>query len=320
MKKNIFYLVVVTLTTLSLVSSAFAECPSYTQNWYDEWYSLPTDKPIIVSQTPIFSGMTIITNKCYTQVTVPIASSVKAGQRIYLQGRIFNSVVGYPISNPKAWIYFDGNLVGSVQGDFNGNYYFSFPVSEFMKSGMHVVSVNATMDKCEPVIVHSDIFVDEPISSSQVYSTSVTNLGSLVIETTDCSSEKPIQAYVVLSPGVYGQISKGGEALFSNIPPASYSYIVSASGYGKESGTVVVETDKTTTESVCLLLIQPSTIAEPPKQIDAPGVCNQPNQSIQPLFQIYSVGLPLAFIAVLMIFGAIYKRYSSKRCNLPEGF
>jgi hypothetical protein len=260
----------------------------------------------------------VITNKCYTNVTVPITSSVRAGQRVVLQGRIFNSVVGYPITNPKVWIYFDGNLVGSAQGDFNGNYYFSFPVSEFMRSGVHTISANATMDNCEPGVVHANIFIDDPLPSPQVFPLAVTNLGSLVIKTTDCSDGKAVQAYVVLSPGVYGQIARNGEALFSNIPPTSYDYYVSSPGYGYESGATAVETDETTTESVCLTRIEPPKVAEPPEQITVPPQYDPPT-TIQP-FQIYSFGLPLAVIAVMMIVGAVYNNYLNKRYKVPENF
>jgi hypothetical protein len=318
MKKVVFYFAAA-IITLSLISSVFAQCfwfdqqPQYYYPYHP--YFFPIDKPVIISGRPVLSGVSVITNKCYTDVTIPITSSVRAGQRVFLEGRIFNSVIGYPIVNPKVWIYFDGNLVGSAQGDFNGNYYFSFPVSEFMRPGMHSISANATMDNCEPGVSHASIFIDEPMPSPAVFPPAVTNLGSLIIKTTDCSSGEALQSYIVLSPGVYGQIARSGEALFSNIPPTTYNYYVSAPGYDYKSGTAVVETDETATENVCLTMIEPPRVVEPPKHIEVPQPYDPP---AEPMFQIYSFGLPLAVLAVLMIVGAVYNNQLSRRYRTPE--
>ncbi|MBS3055096.1 MAG: hypothetical protein J4452_01240 [Candidatus Aenigmarchaeota archaeon] len=216
-------------------------------SWTNQQY------PLILFSTNYGLPWTVNTAKCYTNVTVPIdRSTVQAGSKLTIYGRMWTSAIGYQIVNPKASIYWDGSLVSTVQGDWNGYYYASFPVSPFLYSGPHWVTVNASIDGCEPGIWTERVNVQGPVQNLPYPYQYQTNVASLWLNVTDCSNGQQLPSWAVLGNGAYAQSSVNGKILFSNIQPGDYNYWAYAGGYTTGQGSVSVSPDATSLSSTCL--------------------------------------------------------------------
>ena len=209
--------------------------------------------PLILYSTNYGVPWTVNTVKCSTNVTVPLdRQTVDAGSKITIYGRIWPSAIGYLIVNPKASVYWDGNLVSTVEGDWNGNYYASFPVSPFLYSGWHWVTVNASIDGCDSGVWSERVNVQGPVQNLPYPYQYQTNVASLWLNVTDCSNGQQLPSWAVLGNGAYAQSSTNGQILFSNIQPGNYNYWAYAGGYTTGQGSVSVPSGATSSSSVCL--------------------------------------------------------------------
>lgn len=297
-------------------------------------YIVPTNYISYTTGQPTFlcnelmKDFAIIPDVCYTNVTLPLShKTYYAGEKIYIQGRVYTSTIGYGVVNPQVHLYFDGTYVGTAYGDVNGNYYFTFTVPSYCYSGFHSISANATLQGCEAGYVHDRVYIDayEPTVPPYIYT--VSNLGSLVFNVKDCDTGKYIPAYAVLSPGLYSRSSTTGTITFSEITARSYDYRVSAGGYSTESGSVDVVPDNAVTEDVCLKKMYP--LPAPPQSIEVPTQVDPPvptfastqrleSQSREESDRYYLFTLsPILFVLVLIgVAINLYGRY--KIFRTPE--
>jgi len=235
-----------------------------------QWTNQPN--PLLIFPGGAWSApYRVNTAKCFTNLTVPIEkATVDAGSKINIYGRIWPSAIGYQIVNPQASIYFDGNLVGSAQGDWNGNYRFSFPVPAFLNSGTHWVTVNASIDGCEPGILTERVNIVGPVQVPYPYFYNL-NIASIWLNVTDCSSGLGIPSWAVLGNGLYAQSALNGKILFSNIQPGTYNYWAYSGGYTTGQGSVSVGGGTTATSSICLNKAAPLPSPSPTISVAVPA-------------------------------------------------
>ena len=218
--------------------------------WPWQWSNQPN--PLVFYPNAGWSQYAVNPTKCYTNLTVPREKlTFDAGSKVTIYGRIWPSAIGYLIVNPKASIYFDGSLVGTAEGDWNGNYVFSFPIPAYLYSGTHWVTVNATIDGCEQGIWTERVNVNGPSMVPYPYQYN-TNVASILLNVTDCANGQSISSWAVLGNGVYAQSATNGQILFSNVIAGTYNYWAYAGGYTSGQGSVTVTAGTTSMSSICL--------------------------------------------------------------------
>lgn len=336
--KNLFYLTVISLISLLSVPTVLAQ-------YYYPYYSNPSgDMPVYIVPNNLlpYGGNTLnflcdsfftkIPSVCYTNLTLPLDhKTYSAGQKIYLQGRVYTPTIGYDVVDPQVHLYFDGSYIGTAYGDFNGNYYFTFTVPSYIYSGYHSISANATIRGCVSGEAHDRVYVEayEPTFPPSYYT--VSNMGSAVFNVKDCSSDKFISAYAVLSPGLYTKSSNTGTIVFSDMPVKTYDYYVSSGGYQSEYGSVSVNPDISVVKEICLNKISPPAPAPPativvPPQVDppvptftCPNVATSCASGPVPTSTVY-YSIPAVLVILLLVGFAVKVREQYKNLKTPEEF
>lgn len=307
-------------------------------NWYPQqwqWNAAPwqswtnSPNPVLLFSNVNWYPWSVNTAPCQTNVSVPVdQGSYQAGSKITIYGRIWSSTIGYLIVNPQASVYFDGNLVGSVQGDWNGYYYITFPVSPFLYSGTHWVTVNASLQGCNPVVDTERVQITGPAINVPYPYQYQTDVSSLWLNVTDCSSGQQIPSWAVLGNGLYAQSSNNGQILFSNIKSGTYNYWAYAGGYATGQSSVSVSSGATSSSSICLNKASSLPSAQPTISVawkgDAPPwQSSQYSSVITPVTagtsQTVLILVALAVLACLIAVGIGINRVGKKNLiNVPE--